>query len=82
MQGLFIDGQRPASKVAVKRALAEGKAIHVEATSLFGNEYDGDLDELVRTGTSQRIDFVGPDPYTSRKFYGNLVIADGKVAVK
>lgn len=80
MQGLFISGRRPKSKKEVKDLVKAGEAAHitVEATSFFGNEYEGPL-SLAPDG---RIDFVGPNPHTSRKFYGNLFIRDGKVTVK
>jgi hypothetical protein len=81
MQGIYIDGRRPKSKKEVKEAIAGGRNVHIEGTSLFGKDYDGSL-SLAPPG---RIDFVGPDPYTSRKFYGNIfvtVAADGKRAVK
>jgi len=49
----------------------------LEATSMFGNEYDGP----VANAPEGRYTFVGPDPYTSRKFYGTLTIRDGMVKV-
>lgn len=71
MQGIFVDGKRPQSKKAVKEAVASfPERVRIEATSLFGNEYDGRVSEAPQ-GTYT---FVGPDPYTSRKFYGNLFV--------
>jgi len=78
MQGVFINGRRPKSKAEVKRAVADGLNVTVEATSIFGNEYEGPVADAP-TGT---IYFVGPDPYTSRKFYGQIVCGAGKVTVK
>jgi len=81
MQGLYVNWERPASKVAVKRHLAErpdGGGINIEATSFFGNEYDGPVVDMP-DGT---VHFVGPDPHTSRKFYGTLTKRGGKVTVK
>ena len=79
MQGLFVlrnEGEafsRPKSKKEIRELLAEGDytRIGVEATSVFGNEYDG---LLHRAPIGTKIDFVGPDPYTSRKFYGRLTV--------
>ena len=81
MQGLFIQGRRPKSKVEVKRLLADTgtDGISVEATSMFGNEYDGPLSEAPENTT---IHFVGPDPYTSRKFYGTITLTNGNVTIK
>lgn len=76
MQGLFIGAERPKSKKAIRELLTgnpTGEGIRVEATSVFGNEFRGPL-PLAPVGT--KIDFVGPDPYTSRKFYGRLAVTD------
>jgi hypothetical protein len=81
MQGLFIDGRRPVSKRAVKLALADPATAHrvtVEATSIFGNEYEGHVDTM----PDGVVHFVGPDPYTKRNFYGTITKRDGKVTVK
>jgi len=67
MQGLYVDGVRPKSKKQVKETPPE--EVRIEATSLFGNEYDGPLSNLP-IGTT--ITYVGPDPYTSRRFYGSI----------
>ena len=80
MQGIYLAGQRPVSKVAIKRAVAAGDVdqVSIEATSMMGNEYDGPLDEA----PVGRINFVGPDPYTKRNFYGTInVAADGSIKV-
>lgn len=71
---------RPASKTAVKRMLAAGHAsgIHLEATSMFGNEYDGPITEAP-DGTYT---FVGPDPYAKRDFYGTIVKSGDTITVK
>ena len=82
MQGIFIDGRRPKSKAELKRHLADGKGlslISIEATSLFGDEYDGTL-ALAPENTV--INFVGPDPYTNRKFYGTITLRNGNVTIK
>lgn len=75
MQGLFVDGNRPSSKKQVRDVLALGQPerISIEATSFFGNEYDG---ELVDAPVGTKVDFVGPDPYRSRKFYGRLSVTE------
>jgi hypothetical protein len=82
MQGLYLNYSRPASKKAIKDSVAAhgiSAPIGIEATSLFGNEYDGPLSDAP-VGSYH---FVGPDPYTSRKFYGTLTVtAEGTVTVK
>jgi len=69
MQGIFIDGQRPKSKKQVAATIAvQPENVRVEATSMFGNEYDGPVSDMPQ-GT---ILFVGPDPYNKRVFYGKI----------
>lgn len=79
MQGIFLAGYvRPKSKKEVKEAVAAGKTVIVEATSIFGNEYQGDVTDMPDHST---ITFVGPDPYVSRKFYGNIKRTGNKITV-
>lgn len=74
-QGIWINGERPKSKKAVKEAIAEDPSrVRLEATSLMGNEYDGPVSGAP-AGTH---DFVGPDPYTKRNFYGNIIVTESK----
>jgi hypothetical protein len=79
MQGIFLAGHaRPKSKKVVREAIQAGDPVYLEATSLFGNEYEGSVYDAPN-GTYY---IVGPDPYTSRKFYGQVVVTTGKVVVK
>jgi hypothetical protein len=64
MQGIFVGNRRPRSKKEVKEAVANGTPVTIEATSMFGNEYDG----MLENAPAGRLSFVGPDPYTSRRF--------------
>lgn len=77
-QGIFVNGQRPKSKKAIKEAVAAGELVTLEATSVFGNEFAGDVNAAPE-GTYY---FVGPDPYRARNFYGNVVVKGGKVTIK
>lgn len=79
MQGIYVNSSRPKSKKAVKEAVAaDASCVNLEATSLHGNEYAGP----VSSAPPGRYSFVGPDPYTSRKFYGTLTVStDGKIKV-
>lgn len=78
MQGIYIAGRRPKSKKEVKAAVIGGEHVSLEATSIFGNEYGGPL-----SGAPDGVYyFVGPDPSRNRKFYGQIIINDGKVEVK
>ena len=70
MQGIFVKGERPRSKKQVKEAVEGGANVRLEATSVFGNEYDG----LVNEAPAGNYAFVGPDPYRARNFYGTIVV--------
>lgn len=70
-------GRRYPNKKALKEAVANGDDPELECTSMFGGP-SGPFSELP-DGTYT---VVGPDPYTSRKWYGNVVISGGQVKVK
>jgi hypothetical protein len=78
MQGIWINGSRPKSKKAIKEALIAGDEVSLEATSIFGYEYDG----LVADAPEGNYTFVGPDPHNKRNFYGTMTVRSGKVTVK
>jgi hypothetical protein len=79
MQGIFVMGVRPKSKKAVKEAIAHNPTnVRIEATSVFGNEYDGTVADLPE---GSKVYFVGPDPYTKRNFYGSIERSGGKVVI-
>lgn len=77
-QGVYIEGKRPKSKKAIKEAVADGKYVTLESTDVFGQGYSGAI-ENAPNGTHF---FVGPDPYTNRKFYGQVVVKEGKITIK
>lgn len=69
MQGIFIKGQRPKSKKMVKEAVRDvPHLVRIEATSIFGNEYDGTVEDAPDGSYT----FVGPDPSRDRRFYGTI----------
>ncbi|MCP4902632.1 MAG: hypothetical protein GY906_37180 [bacterium] len=79
-QGIYVDFKRPKSKKQVKEMVKENPArVSLEATSPFGNEYDGPLD---RAPAGYYV-FVGPDPSRSRKFFGEITKKeDGSISIK
>lgn len=77
-QGVFVNGLRPKSKKAIKEAIAAGDDVTLQATSFFGNEYDGP----VATAPDGFYTFVGPDPERARNYFGNFIVKGGKVTVK
>ena len=78
-QGIYVDGNRPKTKKELKDAIAANVLeVSLEATSMFGNEYDGCLNEA----PSGNYYVVGPDPYRSRKWYAHIAISGTKIVVK
>lgn len=73
MQGVFLYGTRPKSKAEIKRFLDDPESdlfgLVIEATSVFGNEYDG---SLFNAPKDKSFYIVGPDPQTKRVFYGTI----------
>lgn len=80
MQGIFVNEQRPKSKKAIREAIAaDPSSVYIEATALATVEYDGPATEMPE-GTT--IYFVGPDPYKTRNFYGQISRRGDKITVK
>jgi len=75
MQGIF---PRFKYKKAFKEAVKARKPVRLEATSLFGNEYDGDLYQA----PPGKYFVVGPDPYKKRNWYVTIEIKNGSITVK
>lgn len=70
MQGVWYKSQRINTKKALKAyAQEEPHNVRLEATSLFGNEYDGPLSNAP---TNKSYTVVGPDPYKKRNWYANI----------
>ena len=80
MQGIFIDNRRPKSKKEIRETIeTDPSRVCVEATSMFGNEFDGSVENLA---IGSKVLFVGPDPYTKRAFYGSIVRTASGLVVK
>ena len=78
MQGIYIKNKRPTSKKEVRQVASISPGdIQLEATSVFGNEYNGSI----ANAPDGAYPFVGPDPYTNRKFYGTIKKSGDKVTV-
>lgn len=71
-EGIYIGSERPKSKKAIKEAIAETpNKVRVEITSMVAPDAGRTL-TLEELAPGRRYDFVGPDPFTSRKFYGSI----------
>jgi hypothetical protein len=81
VQGAYLGGVRPATKKALREALAaDPDGVYLEATSLFGDEYDGPATGLPVGRTAY---LVGPDPYRKRVWYAALTRKkDGTLSLK
>jgi hypothetical protein len=79
-QGIFISGVRPKSKKEVIETVKTNpEKVYLEATSFFGNEYDGPVIEMPE---NKMVFVVGPDPARKRNFYLNMVRVGNKITVK
>jgi hypothetical protein len=80
--GAYVDGKRPVSKAALKRALADApESVEFDTTSMFdggAGPYSG-----TELPVGVTLSVVGPDPYTRRNWYGTIVrnARTGKVTV-
>jgi hypothetical protein len=79
-QGIFVNHRRPKSKKEIMEAVkADPSLVSIEATSLFGNEFEGNATEMPE---NKVIYFVGPDPYTKRNFYGQISRVGERITVR
>lgn len=70
MQGIYVNYERvKTKKIAVAAIKEHPETVTLEATSFFGNEYDGPILGMP-VGTHASV--VGPDPYKLRNWYLNL----------
>lgn len=66
---------RPPTKKYLKKAVTDNSSsVFVEETSVFGNEFEGFLDEA----PEGRYTVVGPDPARRRSWFANIVWSDKK----
>ena len=87
MQGTFVHGSRPKTKKELKETVKgiyeidpepgsshihDPYCVVIEATSIFGNEFDGSLAQAEKEDRLGPFYVVGPDPSTSRKWYAEV----------
>lgn len=82
--GAYVNGERPRTKKALREALASApNTVRFDQTSNFRTgsyELTNTVDQL-RAGDTFTV--VGPDPYTSRKWYASVTRdRDGKVKIQ
>jgi len=68
--GAFVDGKRPSSKAALKAALRGApETVTFDSTSMLVGSRTFTPDTIP---AGVILSVVGPDPYTSRKFYASV----------
>lgn len=74
-------GQAFPSKAAMKRALAAdpSRVILNSVPSLGGSFYGSATDFLLAGLAGTKLTIVGPDPQTSRKWYGTIEVKNGQL---
>ena len=79
MDGIYVKGKRPTSKKAIREAVsADPDSVVVESTSMFGG-FGG---HLTAAPIGTEVNFVGPDPYRDRRFYGTITVTAKGITVK
>lgn len=63
----FVTQDRFASKAALRRHLTAGLSVEFDPTSAFGP-----FDTIAVPADGVTLTVVGPDPYTSRKWYASV----------
>ena len=67
MQGIWVQWARVKTKKdAIKAIKNEPETVSLQATSFFGNEYDGPILNMPK---NQPAHVVGPDPERQRNWY-------------
>ncbi len=66
---LFLEHGGDPEAIAALPAARDPFGLVIEATSMFGNEFDGSLARAIREGQHGPFNIVGPIPSKSRKWY-------------
>ena len=88
--GAFVNGARPASKKALKEAVAawnasptEAPSLRFDSTAMMGPLAGEDITAAQVAGEHSGYTFqvVGPDPYRKRNWYASVTARGGKLKV-
>ena len=80
--GAYVNGLRPNSKAALRRALTDGVSrVAFDVTSPLGPRPGATISATAEDIGDDRLCLVGPDPFTKRNFYGTVSIVKGEVKV-
>lgn len=80
--GAYSDNQRIPTKSALKRLIKESpESVRFDQTSALGNNGMPRLISMRMLNPNITLSVVGPDPYTSRKWYASISLSKGKVTV-
>jgi hypothetical protein len=72
--GAYVNGERPKSKAALRRALAAGERVTFDVTSPLGPRGGDLIDGTPDDVGTDKLQVVGPDPYTTRNWYGTVQV--------
>lgn len=80
--GAYVNNERCPSKAALKRALKEAPdTVRFDCTSAVGPDAGRADIKGTEVPEGDTLVVVGPDPYTNRKWYGNVKIGKNGVTV-
>lgn len=78
--GVYVEGERPRSKSALKRAIqADVRSVVIEDTDSYGLAPEIEATEIEE---GQEYEVCGPDPYSDRRWTATITRAHGKVIVR
>lgn len=82
--GARVNGERPRTKKALREALATAPdTVTFDQTAMFPGTGYGAMIRPGEIAPGGMLTVVGPDPYTSRKWYATVTRnRDGKVTIK
>lgn len=78
--GVFIDGERPASRRALVRAIREdARQVAIEDAESYGLAPEMPADSI---DEGEEVEVCGPDPYAERVWTATIVKSNGRVIVR
>lgn len=78
--GATVSGRRPASKKALREALASApETVEFDSTAMMGPRAGDTIKATAADIGSYSLSVVGPDPYTRRDWYATVEVKAGKL---
>lgn len=74
-----VTGETFPSKAAMKRAIAaDPRKVRLVSVAM-GPQFHGTAADFLAANFNAKLTVVGPDPFTSRKWYGTIEVKNGKL---